>query len=74
VHCGLEWLGKFNGRTWKLQRQAIETSGLRALPQIQETLLGTIRLTSPDTIEYAVDSVGVVAIYAPTSETAPACI
>jgi hypothetical protein len=79
VHCGLEWLGEFNGRRWKLLRQVIGTPEsprpLRALPQIEETLLGTIRLTSPDTIEYSVDGIGVVAIYGPTElETASACL
>jgi hypothetical protein len=44
------------------------------LPQVQETLLGTIRLTAADTIEYSVAGIGVVAIYRPTTETPPGCL
>jgi len=76
VHCGLEWLGEFNGRTWKLQRQLIGANphAVQSLPQVQETLLGTVRLANPRTIEYAIEGVGVVAVYAPTSESPPLCI
>lgn len=77
VHCGLEWLGRLNGRTWKLRRQLGGTpqdrQSLRSLPQIQETLFGTIVLTAPDTIEYAIEGIGAVAVYGPTTETPPYC-
>ena len=76
MHCGLEWLGHFNGRMWKLRRQLVGANphSVEALPKIQETPLGTIRLTSPDTIEYAIEGVGVVAVYGPTDDAAPLCI
>jgi hypothetical protein len=74
VHCGLTWLGSFNGQTWKLTRQFVGTRDtVRSWPQVRETLLGTIRLTTPDTIEYALEGLGVVAVYGPTNEAPPMC-
>ena len=76
VHCGLNWLGRFNGRWWKLERQLVggDPRALATVPQFRETLLGTIRLTAPDTVEYSIDGIGVVAVYRPTSETPPMCL
>jgi hypothetical protein len=75
VWCNFEWLGRLNGRRWKMTRLQVGTLDTRwTLPQVQETLLGTIRLTAADTIEYSVAGIGVVAIYRPTTETPPGCL
>jgi hypothetical protein len=74
VHCGLTWLTTFNGRSWRLTRQNVEPQVVATLPQLQQVLLGTIRLTSPDTIEYSVGGRSAIAIYGPTDEPLPICI
>jgi hypothetical protein len=78
VHCGWAWLGQINGRSWRLTRQLQggpdARQFIRGLPQIQQTLLGTIRLTTPDTIEYSLDGMGAIAVYEPTTDTPGICI
>ena len=81
VHCGMTWLGKMNGITWKLDQHLIggrvETGGGAPpptnWPMVQQTLLGTIKLLPNDTIEYSLEGVGVIATYRPSTDKVPGC-
>ena len=76
IHCGLDWLGRFNGQTWRLTRRVFtgEPRSVPVSPEFREMLLGTIRLTTADTLEYSIDDVGVIAVYKPTPLPSPGCL
>lgn len=71
-HCGIDQLGEFNDRRWALIEQPSIEPSPGAWPAIGDSILGTLRLTEADRIEYMVDG-EVVAVYGPTDEEPPGC-
>ncbi len=82
VHCGLEYLGEFNGTAWGLASPppgpAPETGKGDSIP-IQwpssgESVLGQVSLTASDRIDYVLHDGTLIAIYEPIEPgTYPGC-
>jgi hypothetical protein len=81
IHCGMEWLGQFNGTEWKLvidsERPNPDTGGGEGVPahwpEAQQTIFGDITLIDEDTIEYSIGDGEVIATYFPTDLPRPGC-
>lgn len=87
-HCGAEYLGTFNGSTWRLSDTPAGRSPTIRLgeafhddsvpddwPVVGQVVHGFITLVDPDTIEYSIrpDGTEVIAIYERVDEPIPAC-
>jgi hypothetical protein len=75
THCGIEWLGVFNGLTWHLRGPdplAVLGQAPAHWPTARQALFGYVTLVA-DTIEYSLPSGEVIATYEPTPQEPPAC-
>jgi hypothetical protein len=77
AHCGIEWIGPYNGDVWKQAEGDDFESGAgdeppEDWPVVGQTVFGYVTLVAPDRIEYSMASGEVMATYAPAPiEDAP---
>ena len=81
LHCGMGYLGTFNGKVWTLDPRSApinpETGGGETPPAgwpvAGQTLYGYITLVEPGTIEYSLPSGEVIAKFHPTTSPPELC-
>ena len=80
IHCGMGYLGKFNGTHWYLSDAPAGTPETGAghvppdnWPVAQQTVFGLITLVAEDRIEYSIPSGDVIAVYAPSDREPAGC-
>ena len=81
LHCGIKYLGKFNGKAWALDSASAPINpeiGAGETPPAEwpvagQTLYGYITLVEPSTIEYSLPSGEVIAEFHPTSAPPELC-
>jgi hypothetical protein len=69
THCGMDRLGEFNDRQWRVAASSPSESANGMVdedwPMAAETILGFLTLTEPERIEYSLDDGTVIAVYEP---------
>lgn len=80
IHCGMGYLGNFNGTHWYLSdapQGEVETGAGETpdpdWPTAQQSILGRVTLVDDDTIEYTIPSGEVIGIYESSGEQPPGC-
>jgi hypothetical protein len=80
-HCGIGYLGNFNGVSWFLDAGSTEwdpavdpfAAAPAHWPIAQEFVFGTVALVDADTIEYTIPSGEVIAVYEASAMEPPGC-
>ncbi len=76
THCGIDYLGRFNGRHWYLDRERDRpdvSPGDPGVPMVHEAVLGLATLVDETTIEYTLPGGGLFAVYTASAEEPPGC-
>lgn len=79
IHCGMDWLYRINGTTWKRSDRGpdVETGAGDGPPShwpvAQQTIFGFATLVEDDVIEYSIGDGEVIATYAPSRTDPPGC-
>lgn len=82
IHCGMDYLGQLDGRSWALvdtpTGSAPETGAGDRVPDdwpvVGQSILGFVTLISEDRIEYSLDGGQVIAVYQPIPDSEiPSC-
>ena len=79
IHCGVSYLGEFNGRFWYEDSPPFETGGGQFPPDDWPLLDGNfsvdglMKLVDTDLIEYSIVGTDVVIEYRPSEEEPPPC-
>ena len=74
IHCGMQWLGMFNGQYWFADDAPPYSTGGSPPPLLDwERVDGLMNLVDEDLIEYRIVGTDVVIEYQPTPEEQPAC-
>lgn len=78
IHCGMEWLGPYNGSNWMApDAPPYSTGGGREPPPDwpveQQEVAGVVTLVAEDLIHFEIDGTEVVVEYRPTDDVPPGC-
>lgn len=81
IHCGMGYLGNFNGTHWHLTdapHGTANSGSSRAVPDgwpiAQETIQGMVTLVDATTIEYSIPEVGVIGVYEASTTPPSECM
>lgn len=75
IHCGIGYLGEFNGRHWfAVPSEGIDDGELQdaGLPIVQDSLFGEMTVVAEDRIEYRAGDV-LIGVYQPKPDEPPTC-
>lgn len=75
IHCGMDFLGSFNGKQWHVDPDIASGGSIdREWSTEQQAILGLVTLVDANTIEYSLPGGEVIAVYSASEIEPPMCM